>query len=147
MADGVAALWRGLLPRLVLKSFGSSVWYTVYMASRRHLSERREAGALPRGVEESHAGPRRQRRVEVARLVRSGVGASGLGVGVERAQGVAGAPGPVLVDGEDLGGGGEDGGGFEAALPEAFLVLIGAAHDDEVVAHARLHRRDVARHH
>lgn len=45
MADGVAALWRGLLPRLVLKSFGSSVWYTVYMASRRHLSERREAGA------------------------------------------------------------------------------------------------------
>ena len=45
MTDGVAALWRGLLPRLVLKSVGSSVWYTVYMASRRHLAQRREAEA------------------------------------------------------------------------------------------------------
>ena len=37
--DGPAALWRGLLPRLVLKSVGSSVWYSVYMGARRRLAD------------------------------------------------------------------------------------------------------------
>lgn len=37
--DGMLGLWRGLLPRLVLKSVGSSLWYTVYMGCRRHLSD------------------------------------------------------------------------------------------------------------
>jgi hypothetical protein len=32
--EGVGALWKGLLPRLVLKSLGSSLWYAVYMAAR-----------------------------------------------------------------------------------------------------------------
>ena len=48
-ADGLVSLWRGLLPRLFLKSVGSSVWYTVYMASRRHLAERR-ADEAPDGA-------------------------------------------------------------------------------------------------
>eukprot|EP00966_Prymnesium_polylepis_P261023 6029356-Prymnesium_polylepis.1 len=34
-AEGVVVLWRGLLPRLLLKSIGSMIWYTVYMAIRR----------------------------------------------------------------------------------------------------------------
>ena len=25
--EGVLVLWRGLLPRLLLKSFGSMIWY------------------------------------------------------------------------------------------------------------------------
>ena len=29
--------WRGLLPRLVLKSLGSSLWYSVYMGARRDV--------------------------------------------------------------------------------------------------------------
>ena len=33
--EGIAVLWRGLLPRLLLKSMGSMIWYTVYMAIRR----------------------------------------------------------------------------------------------------------------
>ena len=32
-SEGFLSLWKGLLPRLVLKSFGSSIWYSVYMAS------------------------------------------------------------------------------------------------------------------
>ena len=32
--EGVLVLWRGLLPRLLLKSCGSSIWYSVYMALR-----------------------------------------------------------------------------------------------------------------
>ena len=28
--EGILVLWRGLLPRLLLKSLGSSIWYTVY---------------------------------------------------------------------------------------------------------------------
>ena len=32
--EGVGALWKGLVPRLVLKSLGSSLWYAVYMAAR-----------------------------------------------------------------------------------------------------------------
>jgi len=32
--EGVLVLWRGLLPRLLLKSFGSMIWYSVYMALR-----------------------------------------------------------------------------------------------------------------
>ena len=32
--EGVLSLWKGLLPRLVLKSLGSSVWLSVYMATR-----------------------------------------------------------------------------------------------------------------
>ena len=39
--EGVASLWKGLLPRLVLKSVGSSVWYAVYMAAR---------GIFPKGI-------------------------------------------------------------------------------------------------
>ena len=31
-AEGLLSLWKGLLPRLMLKSFGSSIWYSVYMA-------------------------------------------------------------------------------------------------------------------
>jgi len=36
--EGALALWRGLLPKLLLKSVGSSIWYSVYMAVRKHLS-------------------------------------------------------------------------------------------------------------
>lgn len=36
--EGILALWRGILPRLALKSFGSSIWYTTYMWSRRALA-------------------------------------------------------------------------------------------------------------
>ena len=32
--EGLPALWRGLLPRLLLKSVGSMIWYSVYMALR-----------------------------------------------------------------------------------------------------------------
>eukprot|EP00658_Telonema_sp_P-2_P066040 TRINITY_DN55157_c0_g1_i1.p2 TRINITY_DN55157_c0_g1~~TRINITY_DN55157_c0_g1_i1.p2 ORF type:complete len:123 (-),score=3.67 TRINITY_DN55157_c0_g1_i1:223-591(-) len=35
--EGVLALWRGLLPRLVLKGAGSSIWYATYMKTRRWL--------------------------------------------------------------------------------------------------------------
>ena len=35
------SLWKGLLPRLVLKSVGSSIWYAVYMAAR---------GLFPKGM-------------------------------------------------------------------------------------------------
>ena len=37
-AEGALALWRGLLPRLLLKSLGSTIWYAVYMAARRALA-------------------------------------------------------------------------------------------------------------
>lgn len=33
--EGVLVLWRGLLPRVVLKSCGSCIWYSVYMAALR----------------------------------------------------------------------------------------------------------------
>eukprot|EP00614_Pseudopedinella_elastica_P024768 CAMPEP_0172645574 /NCGR_PEP_ID=MMETSP1068-20121228/239800_1 /TAXON_ID=35684 /ORGANISM="Pseudopedinella elastica, Strain CCMP716" /LENGTH=297 /DNA_ID=CAMNT_0013459811 /DNA_START=150 /DNA_END=1043 /DNA_ORIENTATION=+ len=33
-SEGVGSLWKGLLPRLILKSLGSSVWYAVYMGAR-----------------------------------------------------------------------------------------------------------------
>lgn len=33
--EGVLVLWRGLLPRLLLKSCGSSIWYSVYMTVLR----------------------------------------------------------------------------------------------------------------
>lgn len=49
-ADGFSMLWRGLLPRLILKSVGSSVWYTVYMTSRKRLAERRGLEADARNV-------------------------------------------------------------------------------------------------
>ena len=39
--EGVLSLWKGLLPRLVLKSVGSSIWYAVYMAAR---------GLFPKGM-------------------------------------------------------------------------------------------------
>jgi len=29
-SEGVAALWRGVLPRLILKSLGSAIWLAVY---------------------------------------------------------------------------------------------------------------------
>ena len=32
--EGIMSLWKGLLPRLIQKSFGSSIWYMVYMAAR-----------------------------------------------------------------------------------------------------------------
>ena len=32
--EGLLVLWRGLLPRLLLKSVGSMIWYSVYMALR-----------------------------------------------------------------------------------------------------------------
>lgn len=35
--EGALVLWRGLLPRLVLKSCGSCIWYSVYMAVLRAL--------------------------------------------------------------------------------------------------------------
>ena len=35
--EGIIGLWRGLLPRLVLKSMGSSIWYVVYSAVRKKL--------------------------------------------------------------------------------------------------------------
>ena len=40
-AEGAASLYRGLLPRLVLKSCGGSIWYTTYMACRSALSHGR----------------------------------------------------------------------------------------------------------
>lgn len=36
-AEGLPSLWRGLLPRLLLKSLGSSLWYAVYMSARGAL--------------------------------------------------------------------------------------------------------------
>ena len=33
--EGVASLWRGLLPRLLLKALGSMIWYPVYMSVLR----------------------------------------------------------------------------------------------------------------
>ena len=33
-ADGVHSLWRGILPRLLIKGFGSSLWYSAYMFSQ-----------------------------------------------------------------------------------------------------------------
>ena len=36
--EGLMALWRGLLPRLILKSLGSSIWYAAYMATRKALA-------------------------------------------------------------------------------------------------------------
>ena len=36
--EGIGVLWRGLLPRLVLKSTGSSIWYAVYWFARRALA-------------------------------------------------------------------------------------------------------------
>lgn len=49
-ADGFFALWRGVLPRLFLKSVGSSVWYAVYMTGRKRLAERRRLEAGGRGM-------------------------------------------------------------------------------------------------
>lgn len=37
--EGILALWQGLLPRLLLKSAGSSIWYVVYMATRKALAQ------------------------------------------------------------------------------------------------------------
>eukprot|EP00308_Calcidiscus_leptoporus_P004876 CAMPEP_0119381182 /NCGR_PEP_ID=MMETSP1334-20130426/61744_1 /TAXON_ID=127549 /ORGANISM="Calcidiscus leptoporus, Strain RCC1130" /LENGTH=265 /DNA_ID=CAMNT_0007401233 /DNA_START=306 /DNA_END=1103 /DNA_ORIENTATION=- len=37
--EGVLALWRGILPRLLLKSVGSAIWYTAYRCSRRYLDD------------------------------------------------------------------------------------------------------------
>jgi len=36
--EGLIVLWRGLLPRLLLKSLGSSIWYAVYMGVRKMLA-------------------------------------------------------------------------------------------------------------
>jgi len=36
--EGVLALWRGLLPRLVLKAVGSLIWYPVYVQVRRAVA-------------------------------------------------------------------------------------------------------------
>lgn len=38
LREGPMALWRGLLPRLLLKSCGSSIWYMTYMAARKALA-------------------------------------------------------------------------------------------------------------
>lgn len=35
VAEGVASLWKGLLPRLLTKAVGSLIWYTTYMEARR----------------------------------------------------------------------------------------------------------------
>lgn len=35
--EGLLSLWRGLLPRLLLKSCGSSIWYTTYMWTKGRL--------------------------------------------------------------------------------------------------------------
>jgi len=37
-SEGVGALWRGLLPRLLLKAVGSMIWYPVYMRVLRLAS-------------------------------------------------------------------------------------------------------------
>ncbi|EOD27589.1 hypothetical protein EMIHUDRAFT_457130 [Emiliania huxleyi CCMP1516] len=44
-AEGMASLWRGLLPRLVTKSTGSLVWYTTYMEARRAFNAARRTSA------------------------------------------------------------------------------------------------------
>ena len=36
--EGLLALWKGLLPRLLLKSVGSAIWYAAYMAARKALA-------------------------------------------------------------------------------------------------------------
>jgi hypothetical protein len=36
--EGVLSLWRGLLPRLVLKAVGSLIWYPVYIQARHLIS-------------------------------------------------------------------------------------------------------------
>ena len=51
--EGLLVLWRGLLPRLVLKSLGSSLWYSVYMGARRDVG----AALLPmQAASEARAG-------------------------------------------------------------------------------------------
>lgn len=40
-AEGVLALWKGLLPRLLTKAFGSLLWYTTYMEARRGFAAAR----------------------------------------------------------------------------------------------------------
>jgi hypothetical protein len=40
-AEGVFALWQGLLPRMITKASGSTIWYTTYMEVREYLSSRR----------------------------------------------------------------------------------------------------------
>mmetsp|Transcript_18226 Transcript_18226/g.59623 ORF Transcript_18226/g.59623 Transcript_18226/m.59623 type:complete len:289 (-) Transcript_18226:164-1030(-) len=42
--EGVLSLWRGLLPRLVLKAAGSLIWYPVYIHARRVISAMIEGG-------------------------------------------------------------------------------------------------------
>ena len=39
--EGLYSLWKGLLPRLLTKAFGSVIWYTTYMACRSALSHGR----------------------------------------------------------------------------------------------------------
>jgi hypothetical protein len=36
--EGLGSLWRGLLPRLLLKSLGSMIWYPVYVRVLRWAS-------------------------------------------------------------------------------------------------------------
>ena len=44
--EGLYSLWKGLLPRLLTKAFGSVIWYTTYMEARRwYTREPHAAGA------------------------------------------------------------------------------------------------------
>ncbi|KAJ8601775.1 hypothetical protein CTAYLR_006830 [Chrysophaeum taylorii] len=45
--EGIAALYRGLLPRLVLKSFGGAIWYSTYVYSKSSLASLRMGGLSP----------------------------------------------------------------------------------------------------
>ena len=40
--EGVLALWQGLLPRMVTKATGSTIWYTTYMEVREWLCHSRQ---------------------------------------------------------------------------------------------------------
>ena len=35
--EGILALWRGMLPRLLNKALGSSIWFPIYMCVRELL--------------------------------------------------------------------------------------------------------------
>ena len=35
--EGIGSLYRGLLPRLLLKSLGGSIWYSTYQFTREQL--------------------------------------------------------------------------------------------------------------
>ena len=43
--EGLYSLWKGLLPRLLTKAFGSVIWYTTYMEARRWYTREPHAAA------------------------------------------------------------------------------------------------------